>query len=232
LKVLVGSDVPAATILTNTATASSDILDDNAANDLASTQTTVVVNADLAIVKTDLADPSPAGEPLSYSIQVSNNGPSDAAGVVVTDALPAGVTLVSTAGCAEDPVGVSTCSLGGIGTSQSTSFAVTVLIDPIIPPDSIIVNSATVASSTPDSTAANNATAEQTTVSCPDDLALSGMSLSGTPTYKAQDTITAGPNLVIDGESVELVAGNSIIFKSGVEIGGSFSARVTPNPCP
>jgi uncharacterized repeat protein (TIGR01451 family) len=231
LTVLVGSDVPPATTLNNSASVGSDTPDDNAANDLASAQTTVTASADLAITKVDLADPSPVAELLSYSIQVTNNGPSDAAGVVVTDTLPAGVTLVSTAGCAEDPVGVSTCSLGALGAGQSTSFGVTVTVDPIVPADSIVINSATVASSTPDPTAANNSATQPTTVSCPNDLTLSGMSLSGTPTYKAVETITAGPTLTVQGSAVRFLAGQEIVLTSGVEIGGSFVADATSDPC-
>ena len=41
-------------------------------------------------------------------IVVNNAGPDAAENVVVTDTLPAGVTLVSTSGCAEDPNGVPT----------------------------------------------------------------------------------------------------------------------------
>lgn len=128
-------------------------------------------------------------------------------------------------------MGVSTCSLGDLGAGQSTSFGVTVMVDPIVPADSIVVNSATVASSTPDLTAANNTATQPTAVSCPNDLTLSGMSLSGTPTYKAVDTITAGPTLTVQGSAVRFLAGEEIVFTSGVKIGGSFVAQVTPDPC-
>ena len=69
--------------------------------------------------------------------------------------------------------------------------------------------------------------------SCPclPELVFENDTLTGKQFHMAAKTITAGPNLVVDGESVELVAGESFVFKSGVEIGGSFSAHA-PNPCP
>jgi len=62
-------------------------------------------------------------------VTVHNDGPSDAINVVVTDTLPAGVTFVSTAGCAEDPNGVPTCSLGDIAAGGSDSYTITVTVD-------------------------------------------------------------------------------------------------------
>ena len=56
---------------------------------------TVVPAADLSIAKTDSPDPVTVGKDLTYSLLVTNHGPQDAAGVTVTDALPAGATLVS-----------------------------------------------------------------------------------------------------------------------------------------
>jgi hypothetical protein len=66
---------------------------------------------------------------------------------------------------------------------------------------------------------------------CVPHLVFADDTLTGKQFHMADQTITAGPNLVIDGESVELAAGELIVFKNGVEIGGSFSAGA-PNPCP
>ncbi len=64
---------------------------------------------DLSISKTDSPDPVVADNNLIYTVRVDNAGPFVAQNVVVTDTLPAGVTFVSTSGCAEDPGGVPTC---------------------------------------------------------------------------------------------------------------------------
>ena len=56
------------------------------------------------------AGPYVAGTNLTYTITVSNLGPSDSAGFTVTDTVPAGTTFVSaSAGCANS-AGTVTCT--------------------------------------------------------------------------------------------------------------------------
>ena len=115
---------------------------------------------DLAIAKEDSADPLPGGDDLVYTITVANLGPGAATGVVVVDDLPAGTTLVATSGCAEDPAGVPTCSLGDLGVGATASYTVEVSIDPA-PPRSI-TNTATVTAVEADVDLSND-TASQST---------------------------------------------------------------------
>lgn len=76
--------------------------------------TEVLANADLSVSKTSSEPVVLAGEPYSYTITISNDGPSTAEDVVVTDPLPAGVTYVSHSGPNEFLCGytgqVVTCS--------------------------------------------------------------------------------------------------------------------------
>jgi uncharacterized repeat protein (TIGR01451 family) len=80
--------------------------------------------ADLSITKTDSPDPVSVGAALTYSIQVANAGPDTATDVIVTDALPKGVTYVS-ATSSQGICSLSknnrtvTCALGSIGTASS-----------------------------------------------------------------------------------------------------------------
>ncbi len=118
--------------------------------------------ADLAITKTDSQDPVAAGSQLTYIVEVINNGPDDAHNVVVTDVLPAGLTLVSTSGCAEDPTGVPTCSLGTITNGQTAQFSITAVVDES--PPASITNTASVAADEVDTDPGNSSAAQQTTL--------------------------------------------------------------------
>ncbi len=87
---------------------------------------TVKPLADLSIVKTDTPDPVYDGHPLTYTLAVSNLGPMDATGVVVTDNLPAGVTFGhASPGC--QAVGlVVTCTVGDLAADGTVSLEIVV----------------------------------------------------------------------------------------------------------
>lgn len=137
-------------------------LDTNAANDTASLSSTTDGSADLSITKDDSADPVELGESFDYTLVIANAGPSDALGVVVTETLPADVTLTSTSGCAEDPAADPTCSLGFIAAGISKLVTVTVSVDPSA--SGTLVNNVSVTSATSDPNPGNNITAENTVV--------------------------------------------------------------------
>lgn len=152
------------------------------------------VNADLSIVKSDSVDPVLTGAPLTYTLGVSNAGPSAASGVTLTDTLPAGVSFVSASpGCA-NAAGTVTCSLGSLGAGASASVSIVVTVTQ---PTGPISNTASVASASPDPNAANNADTETTEVS-PADLAL-GLTdsvdpvLPGDPFSYVLDVTNNGP---------------------------------------
>ena len=143
--------------------------------------------ADLTISKLDSVDPVLAGAELIYTIRVDNIGTGPAADVVVTDTLPAGVTLVSTTGCAEDPAGVPTCSLGTIDAAGFAEYTITVTVDPST--TGLITNNASVTTSSEESNPDNNSTSQDTTVSGEADLSITKMDSS--------DPFIAGGNRVL-----------------------------------
>ncbi len=79
------------TVISNTGTVSSTSTDPNGANNTSTpaVSTTITTSANLAVLKTASPEPVIAGNDLTYTIVVTNNGPSDAQSVTVTDALPA-----------------------------------------------------------------------------------------------------------------------------------------------
>lgn len=131
-------------------------------DDSATECTSIVQAADLALTKVDDADPPAPGANLTYTITVENLGPSDATNVVVTDVLPTGVTLVATSGCAEDPAGAPTCTLGSIADGSSDSFTIEVSIDPS--PPALLSNTASVTADQGDPDPGNNSDTEETTL--------------------------------------------------------------------
>ena len=86
--VKVNSDVPKDTVLVNNAEVASDGADPNNGNNVVTVTTTVDTSADLAVVKTSDANVYKPSTQVKYQITVTNNGPSKAVNVVVTDNLP------------------------------------------------------------------------------------------------------------------------------------------------
>jgi uncharacterized repeat protein (TIGR01451 family) len=113
-------------------------------------------STDIAIVKT--AVPAliiPAGGNLTYTLDVTNNGPAVAQNVAVTDNLPANVTLVSATPSQGVCTGVSniTCDLGDI--NYPGTATVTILVQPT--QLGLISNTGTVSGSFVDLDPSNNA---------------------------------------------------------------------------
>jgi uncharacterized repeat protein (TIGR01451 family) len=84
--------------LTNTASAGSPVADPNLLNNTNAAVVAVTPLADLAVGKVANVAGAYAGGNVTYTISVTNLGPSVAGGVVVTDALPAGVGFVGASG--------------------------------------------------------------------------------------------------------------------------------------
>jgi uncharacterized repeat protein (TIGR01451 family) len=163
----------AAGTLSNTATitvpdGASDVdTGDNAATD----QTTLVAEADISVTKTDSPDPVGAAANLTYTITVTNNGPSDSQNVSLSDPIPANTTFVSLD--FPSPFGCLTPPVGGTGTVDCSAttltpgsyvFTLVVQADDALVAGSIITNSATATGTTTDPNGVNN-TAETTTTS-------------------------------------------------------------------
>ena len=121
-----------------------------------------VTNIDLSVTKTDSADPVFINNNLTYTIVVTNNGPANATGVVLTDTLPTGVTYVSNdSGCTE-AAGTVTCNIGGLNNGNAAEDTVNIVVTPTAA--GTITNTASATATQTDTNTANNTATAQTSV--------------------------------------------------------------------
>src|SRR5207244_3251351 len=84
------------TVVSNTATGFSGAADSNTANNTSTVTTAVSTSADLAVTKTESPTPTVfAGDNITYTITLTNNGPNAAQGVTLSDTVPPNTTFVS-----------------------------------------------------------------------------------------------------------------------------------------
>ena len=167
---------------------------------------TIEARSDLAIIK--MADPEPviAGETLTYTLTVSNLGPSPSTGAVVSDPLPAGVVFLSSVDGCTETAGTVSCAITALasGSSQSTSFVVTV--DP--GQATTLTNTATVLGSEPDPALGNNTSpAVETTVISPSDVSgtLGVLGATESPmAFQPGDTVIYVATLLNTGPAVQI----------------------------
>nr|WP_314842133.1 isopeptide-forming domain-containing fimbrial protein [uncultured Microbacterium sp.] len=126
-----------------------------------SQQTVTLVNpaADLAITKTlDTATPL-AGQPVTFTVTATNNGPQVATGVTVTDAVPAGITDVTAtsagASCTVADAAV-TCAVPDMAVDQSVPIEITGTLQPTLDAGTSLTNTASITGTLTDPILANN----------------------------------------------------------------------------
>jgi uncharacterized repeat protein (TIGR01451 family) len=109
-------------------------------------------NADLAIGQTVAPNPAVVTNPLTYTLIVTNLGPSVASSITFTDALPAGVAFVSASPGLAYSAGDVTGTIASLGADVSTNYTITVT------PSAAgeLTNVVTVASPLPDPDLTNN----------------------------------------------------------------------------
>ncbi len=125
-------------------------------NNTATDTATVVSSTDMAIVKTETPNPVKQGAVLTYTLTVTNNGPSNATNVTVTDALPSAVTYgsyTSTQGSCTYASGTLTCSLGSMNSGATATITISTTAGT---PGTGITNTATVTATQPDPNLSNN----------------------------------------------------------------------------
>jgi len=123
-------EADAASPIANTATVGSELPDPDPSNNTSTVETPVKQNADVEIIKTaDDLNPRP-GDVVTYTLTAKNNGLGPAHDVVVTDALPPGVSFVSADAPCVEAAGTVTCELGTLDPGEEVSLEVKVKVEP------------------------------------------------------------------------------------------------------
>ena len=141
----------------------------NRTSAIATDRDPITARADVAITKTGPAS-IVAGNPVVYTIIVTNTGPSDAAGVVVSDATPTGLVFVSNAG---NCTTTFPCALGVVPAGATRTITATFMVPIGYAGPGPIVNVASVSATTLDDTATNNTATIETTLNRNADIAIS-----------------------------------------------------------
>ncbi|HSR47281.1 MAG TPA: sortase, partial [Anaerolineales bacterium] len=180
------------TIPVNTVTTGQSVSNTTAA----SATLTVTAAADLSITKSDSPDPVAVNGTLTYTLSVTNNGPSTATSVSVTDTLPGGVTYVSASGtgwtCSE-LTGVVTCTRATLGVGAAPAITVTVTAPGTA---GTITNTVSVSAATTDPVPGNNSDSEDTGV---------------------QDIVVTDPAVTKTGDPSTAAVGDTVVFTIVVE---------------
>ena len=162
---------------------------------------------DLAVAKTESADPVAVGSTLTYTITLSNNGPLDATGVEVTETLtlPAGVTVDSVSpsqGTFADPV----WSAGDLVVGADATLTVT-----------LDVGSATVPGTDVISDTAAITAADQPLINTGDDSVTESTSVTGAAAVTGTKTVSG-----------DLTVGGTIVYTVTLTNGGNLDTGDNP----
>jgi uncharacterized repeat protein (TIGR01451 family) len=121
------------------------------ANNTDTEDTVVGAVADISVTKTVDDATVAEGDEVTFTLTVTNNGPSDATGVVVTDTLPDGLTFVSSDGSCTGTTTI-TCTIGDLAAGATA----TIHIVAETTESGTFTNGVEVVSETPDPDLSNN----------------------------------------------------------------------------
>jgi len=210
---------------TNGASSTSAVAEYDTSNNAATASYTVAPpEVDLSVIKVDTIDPVAVNTDFQYSITVTNNGPSRATNVVLTENTPPQFTYVGITSSKGTCTGTAPilCSIGTMAAGETVSLTLTMTASTI----GSYVNTASVAADEPDTNPLNDATNEQTTAKQAADLAIVKI---GTPNpVRLNENITF--SLVVTNNGPAVSAATSV--NDALPAGLSFvSATTTQGTC-
>jgi uncharacterized repeat protein (TIGR01451 family) len=178
-----------------------------------------VNTTDVAVAASDQPDPVAAGTDFSYTLTATNRGPRPATAVILTNTLPAQVSVVSVQPACHVTGGDVTCGLGQLAQGASRTVTITVHVPADLASHGgpvTLTNRATVDNVVgPDPVPDNDSVTENTTVIAVADLALADLTAVAPPTQVVigqtipvtlHDTVSnGGPSTPIDATVVTTI---------------------------
>lgn len=214
---------PVAGILSNTVIVSATEPDPVPGNNSEPETTTLVERADVRIAKTGPATATP-GSTVAYTLTVTNDGPSIAQTVSVTDPTPAGLTFVSTGGACTTAL---PCALGTLLPGEVRTIVVTFQVPAGYTAPDPIVNQATVSTTTLGDDPANNVATVSTPLAFAGDIAVAKVASTMAPgvgtTFDYTITVTnLGPSNVTNVVITESLPG-AVTYLSHLSSTGTYA---------
>lgn len=169
ITVRLNPDVACGTPIVNQPSISSTTFDPVSGNNMTTATTQAQSQAELAITSSGTPNPVTAGGTVTYTLIVTNNGPSNTVAARVTDTLPPGFTADSASSsvgsCSGAGTGVVNCMLGVLAPGGTASITIAAHVPGVCQPTTA-VNTATVSSDNclPDPLPSNNVTTFTSTV--------------------------------------------------------------------
>ena len=220
--------------LTNAATVTSSI-DTVGTNNVATDNDTLTPQADLSVSKTGPASAT-AGTNLTYTITVTNNGPSDNAGFTVSDILPSGESFVSatTPDCVNSS-GTVTCTSSGLANGAHVTWSITAKVASTVTAASISNTASLATDNTPQpaGSPANDSSTATTTINTSADLSITktgpGTAQAGTPFSYTIVVNNAGPSAAQNVQVTDTLPASFTSASYTVDGGGStpFSSPIS-----
>ncbi len=251
----VAPSVTGGTVLSNTATISAATSDPDGADNSATATTTVNASSGVSIAKTAAPEPVAPGGTLTWTVTLTNLGPSAASDVTWSDTLPAGATfgsLAAAAGWTCTTGATVSCSIASFPVGTAV-FSITGTVAPATPLGSVLSNTASITAVTGDTDPGDNASTSTTNVLSPAVLAATKTASGtfvpgGTVTYTivltnssaTEQADNAGDELVdvlppalvlvsssaTSGTTVTNVGANTVTWNGAIPAGGTVTVTI------